>query len=152
MKHYIGYHLVTAEPMTRWEYCEHRGWDVPADENGSDPGHLIHRAGDITWVPDRVFQMNYRSVEADFDFSAALILLKEGRKVARRGWNGKNMYVYFVNGSQFTVNRQPLSQMLPEGTIVHYRGHFDMFYADGTYGVWVASHSDLTANDWHLAD
>lgn len=138
--------------MTRGEYCHDRGWDVPRDENPDDAGHIIYRTDDITWVPDRVFQMNYRSVDADFDFSAALILLKEGRKVARHGWNGKNMYVYYVNGSAFTVNRPPLINMLPEGTLVHYRPHFDMFYADGTYGVWVASHSDIAANDWHLVD
>ena len=28
-----------------------------------------------------------------FDFGGALLSLKEGRKVARKGWNGKGMFL-----------------------------------------------------------
>lgn len=82
------------------------------------------------------------------EFETAINFCKQGYKISREGWNGKGMFVYLVPGSTFTVNRAPLLGILPEGTEVVYRPHFDMRYADGTYGVWLASHGDMTANDW----
>lgn len=83
-------------------------------------------------------------------FEEAISAAKNGQLVTREGWNGKGMFVYFVPGSKFTVNRPPLSAIVPPGTEVEYRGHFDMKYADGTYGVWLASHGDMTGNDWRV--
>lgn len=88
----------------------------------------------------------------DFDFGAALAHMRDGRKVARAGWNGKGMFCFLVAGSQFTVSRAPLNQFYPEGTTVNYRPHIDMKSADGDIGVWVASHSDMLANDWAVVE
>ena len=33
------------------------------------------------------------------DFGQAINALKEGKRVARLGWNGKGMFLYLVNGS-----------------------------------------------------
>ena len=82
------------------------------------------------------------------NFSMALVLLKEKQRLAREGWNGKGMYVYLVDGSTFAVSRPPLLGLLPEGTEVQYRPHLDMRTADGQYVPWVASQSDLLADDW----
>jgi len=82
------------------------------------------------------------------NFSMALVLLKEKQRLAREGWNGKGMYIYLVAGSTFAVNRPPLLGILPEGTEVKYRPHIDMRTADGEYVPWVASQSDLLAEDW----
>lgn len=86
------------------------------------------------------------------DFSDALRLVKAGSKVARAGWNGKNMFVFLVSGSNFTVNRPPLLGIYPEGTPISYRPHIDMRTADGEIVPWVASQSDLIAEDWELVD
>jgi hypothetical protein len=86
----------------------------------------------------------------NFDFSEALRLLKSGERVARRGWNGKGMFLYLVPGSRFAVNREPLLSILGEGTEVDYRGHIDMKTADGGFVPWVASQSDLLAHDWEI--
>ena len=86
------------------------------------------------------------------DFGWALNKLRQGLKVTRTGWNGKDMFVYFVQGSNFVVNRLPLTSILPEGTAVQYRPHLDMKYADGTFGVWLASQSDLLGEDWEVVD
>ena len=82
-------------------------------------------------------------------FSAALELLKSGNKLARKGWNGKEMFLFLVNGSTFTVNRPPLNVIYPEGTQIDYRSHIDMRTADGSIVPWVASQTDLLANDWY---
>ena len=82
------------------------------------------------------------------NFSEALQLLKDGKTVGRIGWNGKHMYLYLVQGSQFKVNRAPLNQQIPPGTEVQYRSHIDMCTADGSFCPWTASQTDLLANDW----
>lgn len=87
-------------------------------------------------------------MEPTMSFSAALQYLKEGKKVAREGWNGKGMFVYLVSGSHFEVNRAPLLGIYPEGTEIDYRAHLDMKAADGTCVPWVASQTDLLADDW----
>lgn len=82
------------------------------------------------------------------DFSQALDALQRGARVARRGWNGKNMFVFLVPGSEFEVNRAPLLGIFPPGTRITYRPHLDMCAADGTIGVWVPSQTDILADDW----
>ena len=86
------------------------------------------------------------------DFSWALRELKAGYKVARQGWNGKNMFIFLVNGSKFKVNRAPLLGIYPEGTEIDYRPHIDMRTADGQIVPWVASQSDLIEEDWELVN
>ena len=82
------------------------------------------------------------------DFSKALEAVKQGSKVAREGWNGKNMFIFLVPGSTFTVNRPPLLGIYPEGTEINYHAHVDMRTADGQIVPWLASQTDLLADDW----
>lgn len=82
------------------------------------------------------------------DFSDALKIVKEGGRVARHGWNGKGMFIFLVPGSTFTVNREPLLSILGEGTVVDYHGHIDMRTANGQIVPWLASQTDILADDW----
>ena len=84
------------------------------------------------------------------NFSDALVHIKEGQKVARQGWNGKDMFLFLVPGSTFTVNRPPLLGIYPEGTKVDYHAHIDMKTAQGYIVPWLASQADLLAEDWVL--
>jgi hypothetical protein len=85
-----------------------------------------------------------------FGFSYALGLIKEGQRVTRHGWNGKDMFIFLVPGSNFKVNRPPLLGIYPEGTEINYHSHIDMKTADGTIVPWSASQTDLLAEDWKL--
>jgi len=82
------------------------------------------------------------------NFSDALEEIKGGNKVAREGWNGKDMFIFLVLGSTFVVNRPPLLGIFPEGTRVDYRPHIDMKTVDGEIVPWLASQSDLLCDDW----
>ncbi len=86
------------------------------------------------------------------DFGKALIAVKEGERVARVGWNGKGMFIFLVNGSRFTVNREPLISIMGEGTEVNYHAHVDMKTADGTIVPWLCSQTDMLAEDWVILD
>ncbi|MDD2307760.1 MAG: DUF2829 domain-containing protein [Prolixibacteraceae bacterium] len=81
-------------------------------------------------------------------FGWAIDRLKDGAKVSRRGWNGKGMFLFLVQGSTFKVNRPPLLGIYPEGTEINYRSHIDMKTADNQIVPWVASQSDMLAEDW----
>jgi hypothetical protein len=80
----------------------------------------------------------------------ALTALKNGQKVARAGWNGKGMFLFLVPGSQFQVNRAPLLGIYPEGTTINYHAHIDMKTAQDTVVPWLASQTDVLAEDWEI--
>ena len=82
------------------------------------------------------------------NFGQAIEVLKTGNKVTRVGWNGKDMFLFLVQGSQFKVNRPPLLGIYPEGTMINYRPHIDMKTVNGEIVPWVASQSDLLEEDW----
>ena len=86
------------------------------------------------------------------NFSIALASLKQGKLVAREGWNGKKMFLFLVSGSTFQVSRAPLLGIFPEGTEIKYHAHIDMRTADGTIVPWLASQTDLLAEDWVLVE
>lgn len=71
-----------------------------------------------------------------FDFGTALNLLKAGRRVSRKGWNGKDMYVQMQVPDEHSKMRRPYLYMRP---------------VDGELVPWVASQSDLLAEDWYDA-
>lgn len=91
---------------------------------------------------------NQKTQESEMDFGQALVALKEGRRVARAGWNGKGMFLFLVAGSNFVVNREPLLSIMGEGALVTYRPHIDMKDAEGKVVPWLASQTDMLAEDW----
>jgi hypothetical protein len=82
------------------------------------------------------------------NFSDALTEIKDGNRVARIGWNGTGMFLFLVPGSTFLVNRPPLLGIYEEGHRIDYQSHIDMKTADDTVVPWLASQSDLLAEDW----
>ena len=88
---------------------------------------------------------------SNLTFSEALVHIKNGVKMQRVGWNGKGMFVFLVPGSTFKVSRPPLLGIYPEGTEIQYHAHIDMKTADGQIVPWLASQTDVLAEDWQTA-
>ena len=96
------------------------------------------------------------------DFGKALEALKNGKKVAREGWNGKGMYLYLVHGTMVDKEnlRNEASQILPademamHGTdVAEFLPHIDMRTANGDICVgWLASQTDMLAEDWVVVE
>ncbi len=84
------------------------------------------------------------------NFGQALDALKQGVKVCRSGWNGKGMFLFLVPGSTFKVNRPPLLGIYEEGTEINYSPHIDMRTADNKIVPWLASQTDILAEDWEV--
>lgn len=72
-----------------------------------------------------------------YDFCGALTLLKQSRRVARAGWNGKGMWLELQRPDEHSKMQQPYIFLSP---------------ADGRLVPWVASQSDLLADDWMTVD
>lgn len=89
-------------------------------------------------------------MEPGMDFGGAITALKEGKRVARSGWNGKGMFLFLVGGSNFVVNREPLLSIMGEGATVTYRPHIDMKDVEGKVVPWLASQTDMLAEDWQI--
>lgn len=88
-----------------------------------------------------------------FSFSKALELLKQGEKITRKGWNGKGMWIIYTPG-RVIENLEPSSFYDKCGfeAPVTITGHIDMKAADGSMVVgWLASQTDLFADDWMVA-
>ena len=159
---YIGTKMINAEPMTRAAYNVFRGWELPADENGDDEGYLVEyldggkpntttHAGYVSWSPKEQFDNTYRKTSG-MSFGLAVEAVKKGKKIARAGWNGIGMFLFLVPGSTFKVNRALLLGIYPEGTEINYHSHIDMKTADGTIVPWLASQTDVLADDWIVVE
>lgn len=86
-----------------------------------------------------------------FGFDKALRGLKRGDKMARLGWNGKGMYVVmqpgYPDGIPINKNTAQATE-IPEGTVMVFRPYLMMYTAQGDFVPWVASQTDLLAEDW----
>lgn len=87
------------------------------------------------------------------DFGMAIIALKRGEAVARKGWNGKGMFLTLQNGSEVEgekMRNEPAKNYYGAHT-VKICPHIDMKAADGSYVVgWLASQTDMLAEDWEI--
>ena len=86
------------------------------------------------------------------NFGNAIEALKEGKRAARAGWNGKGMFLFLVPGSNFIVNREPLLSIMGEGAQITYRPHIDMKDAEGKVVPWLPSQTDMLAEDWQIVE
>lgn len=107
-------------------------------------------------------------------FGEALELLKQGKLVARAGWNGKGMFIfqrpedelsadtiiykvkslpqavkdYFVGQFAHHIS-EAANGKGPEDTMIKFTSYLCMKAADGTIvNGWLASQTDMTATDW----
>lgn len=91
--------------------------------------------------------------EEVLDFSQALVYLKAGQKLARTGWNGRNMFVVMQKGypNGINCNKQTAEAWgLNEGDLFKVNPYFQIKNVDGSHSMWVPSVGDILANDWRV--
>ena len=173
MKQHIGVKLINAKPMTRQEYNDFRGWQLPADENGADEGFLVEYldggkgntdlyAGYVSWSPAEVFNRAYRQTDG-LTFGLAIEALKAGHKVARRGWNGKGMWLslscdgereipaenfWSPHNAQFARDNGGTAIVLPSITMKTTNAQGRVAILMG----WLASQTDRLSEDWEIVE
>lgn len=91
-----------------------------------------------------------RNTNENFSFGSAIELLKQGKLVTRSGWNGKNMYLLLISGNCVSeiINGcygDPQKEPLPVCDAIY------MKTADNKLVPWLASQTDVLAEDWQIA-
>lgn len=89
MNKYIGTKELMATSMTRGEYNEYRGWEVPVNECKADEGYLVeyldspndtchpNHTNYISWSPKEVFEKSYTLIkDSSVHHSSVTQLLK----------------------------------------------------------------------------
>jgi hypothetical protein len=71
------------------------------------------------------------------DFGGALAALRKGKRVTRRGWNGKGMYIELQRPDAHSKMTLP---------------YIFMKTADGNLVPWLASQTDLLSEDWTVVE
>ena len=136
----------------------------PNQPEGSDKGKLIANV----YLDDRgiLFDGNWEeAIEKTFgftpwqepgdpssssrmNFSIALGALKRGMKVAREGWNGKGMFLYYVSAGRYPVKMEAAKSIADTDGMVEYGAYIAMKTAQGNVVPWLASQTDLLSEDW----
>jgi len=86
------------------------------------------------------------------DFGEALRALKEGKKLARKGWNGKGMWLVLM--PSFRVE-EPNERTRAHGIAEAFEcgGYIVMWTAQNIWQPgWLASQNDMLADDWELKE
>lgn len=127
MQQYVGTKVVMAEP----------------DRRSGKPGYkVVYQDGYESWSPQEVFEESYRRTD-NMSFGLALESMKRGLPVARAGWNGKGMWLMLITSADYKVTKaEALGRVkLP---------WIGMKTADGGFVPWLASQTDMLADDWTI--
>jgi hypothetical protein len=129
MRKHIGTKIVQAAPEAH-------------SETGRD-GYVVRYAdGYESWSPKEAFEDAYRPCDA-MSFGLAVDALKKGLKVARAGWNGKGLW---------------LELQRPDANSKMTLPYIFMSYPDnaantpGARVPWLASQTDVLAEDWYIVE
>lgn len=83
------------------------------------------------------------------DIGSAIYEMKRGKSVARSGWNGKNMFCYYVRAAKYPAMMDAIKGIFVDDA-VPYGAYIAMKTADGNVVPWLASQTDLLAGDYYI--
>lgn len=86
-------------------------------------------------------------------FGKAIEELKKGNRVARKGWNGKGMFVVYQKGypQGINCNRQTAEAWgIKEGDLFIVNPYLQIKNVDGSHSMWVPSINDCLSDDWDI--
>jgi hypothetical protein len=88
-------------------------------------------------------------------FGLALAMLKEGRRVYRMGWNGKGMWlvIAYQTANEFKKEKPiKFNKQYEDMDVLYLENFIAMKTVDGKLVPWLASQTDILAEDWCMID
>lgn len=150
MKQYIGTKIIKAEPAYRVDGKVFvKANIVPSGVHIEDGYKVVYPDGYESWSPKDVFEAAYRATDG-MSFGLAIEAAKMGKKIARAGWNGKNQYVELGHDFSYTDPGD-----IPVRPVQHLDIGSQALVFVGTRGRqvgWLASQSDMLADDWKIVE
>ena len=148
MEKYIGVKLISAEPQIEG------GFSTAGQHGGiiaRDGYKVVYEDGYKSWSPKDVFEKAYRKIDA-LTFGLAVEGVKLGKKIAREGWNGKGMFVYYVPANKYPFSTEVGKSLANEDGKVSYNAYLAIKNVNGTVSTWVPSINDVLAEDWLIVE
>lgn len=159
MEKFIGTKMVHAEPA--WRFTDRRGDRTIQPKSDKkvlvfegtyeqeDGYKVVYPDGYESWSPKDVFEEAYRKTDG-MNFGLALEAAKKGERIARRGWNGKRMYVFLAQIEEYHTAAD-ISEFYDCG--VETGDCLILRTAQGTLQPgWLASQADMLADDWYILE
>jgi hypothetical protein len=160
MKKYLGIKAVSAEPMD-YITAGKAGLIRDYGEGKNCEGYKVVYADDYeSWSPKPVFEKAYREIDG-LTFGDAIEALKAGKKVTRRGWNGRGMFLWLKPATHMCseMYQDPKLKALVDGNggEILELCTVCMFTHDSTgrkaiLTGWLASQSDMLYEDWEIVE
>ena len=161
MKQYIGTKVVHAAPAFKAtglnkackvanqvltadqiKECEANGWHFTDKMEGYTVRYVD---GYESWCPKAAFDEAYRLTDA-MNFGLAIEAMKKGKRVARKGWNGKGIYLELQVPDKHSKMTLPYIYIATNGLIT------DNPHAPKGCVPWLASQTDMLADDWYIVE
>ena len=165
MQKYIGTKIIEAEPANRYEL--HSGGHITkkcSEEWTKDEAEILKQPFNVkagyavryadgyeSWSPKDVFEEAYRPTDC-MNFGLAIEAAKKGAKITRRGWNGKGMFLYYVPEGRYPARTDAAKPIATEDGKVDYGAYIAMKTAQGNVVPWLASQTDILADDWEVVE
>ena len=157
---YIRMHQVEAEPMTHGDFMKAMGKtdEAMSEQDAKAEGYLVvFPDGYKSWCPKAQFEAAGRPCDG-MTFGMAIEAMKRGKKVARKGWNGKGMYLWLLPSAEvkkdWCRDERLIEVMANFGeNVVQCLGSIRMLTADKKVLTgWLASQTDMLAEDWLVVE
>lgn len=120
--------------------------------------NLVEDTPKASDLADDVWDILHKeNVFPNMTFGMAIEAMKQGKKVARAGWNGKGMYLWLLPASSVKAEwcKEAHLKALAEqnGGEFECLGSIRMKTADNKVLTgWLASQTDMLADDWVVVD
>lgn len=114
------------------------------------------KSGALDVLSPEEFSATYDPAGAEptenLDIGAAIAAAENGKKFARAGWNGADMFVYLVPKNSYPAQTSAAKSHFGEGAMVPYRAYLALKTAQGDVATWAPSCSDALAKDYYIVE
>ena len=132
MNKYIGVKIIKAEKLNK---------------DGEDGYKVVYPQPDgseyTSWSPKEVFEEAYRPTNG-LTFGLAIEALKKGCRVARKGWNGKGIFIELQEPTELSKMTHPYIYIDTTGLQSNNPD------APRSLVPWLASQTDILSEDWQI--
>jgi hypothetical protein len=139
---------VLAASMSRHEF--NRISYYTGDDQPDCDGYVIYGDSQTWWYEKGLFDMSHVK-GSDMSFGMAIEAMKKGMRVARSGWNGKGMWLALVDGGHWGIGGHAPYDT-PGAAHVTHSSFIGMKTTDNKFVPWLASQTDMLADDWTIVE
>ena len=141
-------------PLTQDYYGTKRVTAWQETREGREGYGLRYPDGYQSWSPRAQFEASYQPITA-MSFGHAITAMKAGHRVARAGWNGRGMWLMLVRSAWVAQDHEPAYVVAggpPDKEGLQMLPWIGMKTADHGFVPWLASQTDMLADDWSIVE